>query len=109
MYTLNTLSIYCGFSSFDNFTTSRHPGSVSDTDFDSCLLRYMILLFRDTEVQDRNDATYANLVQQTILFLNNYPSLVDPFQRQIAKTKNGQHFFFEKFINIDRLNSIYGQ
>ncbi len=42
------------------------------------------------------------------MFLQRHPELIDKFQRNIAKIKNGQDFYFEQFINIDGLNSYYG-
>jgi hypothetical protein len=36
------------------------------------------------------------------------PGAFDRFQRAIAKTRNGQEFYFEQFVNLDELNSFYG-
>ena len=108
-YTLNTLAVYCGYSSYDAFIHARKKIVKEQKEEDPGVLPYLILLFKNTEVCDRNDTTYANLVYQTISYLNNYTHLANAFQHEIAKTKNGQNFYFEKFINIDKLNSIYGR
>lgn len=111
MYTLDILSAYCGFSSFDEFTTVAKQKPV-DTNGESIqhadLQFYLVMLFKETEVTDANDFTFSRFVRQTINFLEYYPTLIDKFQRDIAKTNNGQIFYFEQFINIDRLNSFYG-
>jgi tetratricopeptide (TPR) repeat protein len=110
-YTLDILSAYCGFSSFDEFTTvaKQKPAETnSDSIQHADLQFYLVMLFKETEVTDANDFTFSRFVRQTINFLEYYPALIDKFQREIAKTKNGQIFYFEQFINIDRLNSFYG-
>jgi hypothetical protein len=108
-YTLDILSKYCGFTSFDNFIKSvaasndHQPKHQNDE-----LLFYLVTLFKNTEVKDANDFTFYKLVRHTITFLESHPSLIDELQCEIAKTSNGQTFYFEQFINIDRLNGHYG-
>lgn len=109
VYTLNILAAYCGFSSFDDFITivKRKPvenKGQQNTD----LLFYLVMLFKETEVSDENDFTFFRFVRQTITFLEYHPDLIDQFQREIAKTNNGQLYYFEQFVNIDRLNAFYG-
>jgi hypothetical protein len=107
-YTLNILAAYCGFSSFDDFKTTvkQKPENASQQNTD--LLYYLVMLFKETEVSDPNDPTFSRLVRQTITFLEFHPVLIDQFQRDIAKTSNGQIFYFEQFVNFDRLNGYYG-
>lgn len=107
-HTLHTLARYCGYASFDELV-AQLQGKESDPQANSRLLQYLILLFKDTEVPHIHDVTYINLVKHTIHFLNQEPQLVEPFQKAIAKTKNGQDFYFEQFFNIDRLASFYGE
>jgi cell division protein FtsB len=109
IYTLNILAAYCGFSSFDDFITivKRKPlenKGQQNTD----LLFYLVMLFKETEVSDESDFTFFRFVRQTITFLEYHPDLIDQFQREIAKTNNGQLYYFEQFVNIDRLNVFYG-
>lgn len=106
-HTLHTLARYCGYASFDELVASRSEKENSP-DADASLLQYLILLFKDTEVPHLHDVTYTNLVRHTIQFLNQELRLLEPFQKAIAKTKNGQDFYFEQFFNIDRLASFYG-
>jgi hypothetical protein len=108
-YTLNILATYCGFSSFDDFVTivKQKPAEINGQ-ANKTLLLYLVMLFRETDVADANDYTFYRLVRQTITFLEYHPELIDPFQREIAKTNNGQIFYFEQFVNFDRLNSFYG-
>lgn len=111
IYTLNILSMYCGYSSFDDFATSLEikPTENDCTNHKNAdLLNYLVLLFKKTEVSGPNDHTYNHLVRETIIFLEHHPFLIDQFQREIARTKNGQDYYFEQFINIDNLNSFYG-
>lgn len=108
LYTLNTLSSYCGFSSYDDFVKNRANTPVPESGNGSGLLNYLIMLFKNMEIIDVNDATYFNLVQHTINYLEQHTYLIDRFQKEIAQTRNGQLFYFEQFIHIDRLNSFYG-
>lgn len=108
LYTLNTLSNYCGFSSYDDFVKNRAITPVAEHSNGAGLLNYLILLFKNMEIIDVNDATYFNLVQHTINYLEQHTYLIDRFQKEIAQTRNGQLFYYEQFIHIDRLNSFYG-
>ncbi len=108
-FTLNTLCNYCGYSSFDDFVIVKRPNEIAANQTqDHIVLSYLTLFFKQIEVCKKTDLTYLSLVQQTILHLEHYPSIIDRFQREIAKTKNGQSFYFEQFIFIDKLNSYYG-
>lgn len=110
--TLNILAKYCDYSSFNHYLAAKQHGvKRPDKPQDAKLLEYLISLFQGVEVKHDNDGTYVSMIRQTINFLNflNYPSdLLDQFQREIAKTKNGQTFYFECFVNTDKLNSFYG-
>lgn len=109
LYTLNTFSTYCGFSSYDDFVKTRAQSPVTEPVDGSSLLSYMVLLFKNVEVIDVNDATYFNLVQHTIIFLEQHTYLIDRFQKEIAQTRSGQLFYYEQFIHVDRLDSYYGE
>ena len=109
IYTLNILAAYCGFSSFDDFITlvKRKPVENKGTQ-NTDLLFYLVMLFKETEISDENDYTFFRFVRRTVTFLEYHPDLIDQFQREIAKTNNGQLYYFEQFVNIDRLNAYYG-
>lgn len=107
-HTLHTLARYCGYLSFDELVDSRKERE-SDPGADISLLQYLVLLFEDTVAPHLHDVTYTNLVRHTIHFLNQESRLLEPFQKAVAKTRNGQDFYFEMFFNIDRLASSYGE
>jgi hypothetical protein len=105
--TLTILSKYCGFNTLDEVHYIRkHNGEPLPEG--SSLLDFIIALYRDTQIRDVNDETFLALVKQTIQLLNKQPELAEKFQRAIAKTRNGQDFYFEQFVNIDKLNSYFG-
>ena len=109
IYTLNILAAYCGFSSFDDFITiAKRKPAENKGQQNTDLLLYLVMLFKETEVSDENDFTFFRFVRQTINFLEYHPDLIDQFQREIAKTNNGQLYYFEQFVNVDRLNAFYG-
>ncbi|RYZ50185.1 MAG: hypothetical protein EOO14_19680, partial [Chitinophagaceae bacterium] len=105
--TLNHLAVYCGHRSYDDLEPLQSAGEPNPEE--SKLVRYIVSLFTNTVTDDVHDPTYLSLVRHTILFLNGQPLLMDAFQRAIAKTKNGQTFYFERFINVDKLNGYFGR
>lgn len=108
--TLDILAEYCGFTTYDNFIRCQKLNSPSEfRQQNAKLLLYLVMLFKNTEVKDVSDFTFYKLVAQTITFLESNSSLIEEFQFEIAKTLNGQTFYFEHFVNIDRLNCYYGE
>ncbi len=105
--TLTILSKYCGFQSIDEIKPIKKEENWQDENQDS-ILNFLVTLFREVHVKVAEDYTFLSLVANTINLLNRNPGLTDKFQAQIAKTKNGQEFYFEKFVNIDKLNGYYG-
>jgi hypothetical protein len=108
--TLNILSNYCGFSSYDYLINLKKQSAIIDTKVQNKpLLEHLTLIFKEIDVRSKNDTTYLSVVQQTILQLQKTPFIIDDFQKEIAKTINGQTFYFEQFVFIDQLNGYYGK
>lgn len=110
IYTLNSLSCFCGYSSFDDFINSKRehvPGP--ETAEGNGLLNYLVLLFKNTEVNSINDATYYSMVQHTIDYIVHHTYLIERFQKEIATTKNGQNYYYELFVHFDKLRTFYGE
>lgn len=105
--TLAILSRYCGFHSTQELGTANKNLPGAETVEQDSLLYYFVSLFRELPVEDIHDKTFLNLVKHTIEFLNRNDVMTDKFQSSIAKTRNGQKFYFEYFINIDKLNCYY--
>lgn len=109
--TLIILCRYCGFNSIEELTAHREQDnemSFSGPDPEA-LLFYLVSFFKNVPAQNYNDETFLQVVRNTIMFLKRYPALRNRFQRAIAKTKNGQEFYFEQFVNLDELNGFYGE
>ncbi len=107
--TLLILSKYCGFNApeeIENFSEKRDTDQSIQKDE---ILQYIISLFTQTKITNPDDDNFNNIIQQTILFLERNPDLIDKFQREIAKTQTGQYYYYEKAINMDRLTSYYGK
>jgi len=105
--TLAILSKYCGFNSINDINPEkidRNPEQVES----ASLLYYLVSLFNETAVMENSDKTFLSIVRHTIKFLHNHPGLTDKFQSLIAKTPNGQTFYFEQFVNVNQLNFYYG-
>ena len=107
-YTLDILSNYCGFASWDDFITTYQENEFESSSQNNDLMHFLVSNFKYTEVNNANDSTFFSLIYQVIHFLERQPHLMDKFQRKIAKTYNGQVFYFEQSINIDKLNTYFG-
>ncbi|MEO5893969.1 MAG: hypothetical protein ABIQ31_27170 [Ferruginibacter sp.] len=107
--TVDILSKYCGFASFDEFKKLKNNFKKSTQDYYSqSILNYLVSLFKETTVKNYRDKTFVGVTENTINFLQRHPELIDKFQRAVSKTKNGQDFYYEQFVNVDGLNSYYG-
>jgi hypothetical protein len=106
--TLTILSKYCGFNSIQEIEhLSANDNSDASINKEE-VLRYMVSLFKNTQVAQNEERTFYPIVEQTTVFLERNPSLIDRFQREIAKTPTGQYYYYEKLPNIDRLNGYFG-
>ena len=106
--TLTILSRYCGFNSLDEIEQLSLKSHSDDDVNKEEVLRYMVSLFKNTQVSGDEDRTFYPIVEQTIVFLERNPSLIDKFQREIAKTTTGQYYYYEKLPNVDRLDGYFG-
>ena len=107
--TLNILSRYCGSSSFSDFIDNHiKKGANCDFETNDLLLSYLVTFFKDTTLSTTTDITFLKFVKHTIIFLKDKPTIIGTFQKAIAKTKNGQVFYFEHFVHLDKLNQFYG-
>lgn len=106
--TLMILSKYCGFNSTDeleNISTSERTDNSINTEE---VLHYLVSLFKNLPVRENCNPIIEPLVAQTIVFLERNPSLIDRFQREIATTSAGQYYYYERSVNMDKLNDYYG-
>lgn len=106
--TLTILSKACGYHSYSEFVQVWEERSNRAEGGDVALLKYMVSLFQQIPVASVQDDTYNNLVHLTISYLRSHAETIDAFQKKIARTKNGQDFYFERFINTDALDGYYG-
>jgi hypothetical protein len=111
LFTLDLLSKYCNYTSFSDFIVSKENEKevINNTERDRGLLNFLILLFKDNDIKEINDTTYIHFIHEILINIEQWPGIIDQFQRHVAKTVNGQVFYFELFVNIDKLNSYYGK
>lgn len=106
--TLDILSKYCGFYTVEELYTTKQKVNKDDIVYQEQLLNYIVTLFIQTPVKDLLDKTFLTLAKHTISLLNNNDLLADKFMNVVSKTKTGQDLYFENFVNVDNLNSYYG-
>lgn len=108
--TVNILCRYCGFMSIEELVAhrQRRDGNDDANPDGEAMLYYLISLFREVPTGSYDNETFIHLVKSTHIFLQQYPNMRSSFQQAVAKTKNGQDYYFEQFVDIDALNSFYG-
>jgi hypothetical protein len=106
--TIIILSKYCGFDSIDDFEKVSVEQFSDPYINKEDVLHYLISLFKNLDAKEGYSTLAVNMVHQTVSFLERNPSLIDKFQREMAKIPAGQHYYFELSVNMDRLNDYYG-
>ncbi len=108
--TLLILCRYCGFDSPDEIDTTARKQASSDITRQE-VLHYLISLFRDIPPPEKQeyDRVLDNLTRRTIEFLERNTALIDPFQREVARTRAGQFYYYEQAVQMDHLNDFYGK
>jgi hypothetical protein len=107
--TISILTQYCGYGSLQELVVKKNNLSRLEVNPSCNLTDYIISFLRDTPVREQYDPTFAAVVKQTVVFLQDYQALSLLLQKDIAKTKSGQSYYFEQLININALNSYYGE
>src|SRR5689334_9286228 len=67
--TLTILSKYCGFNSLDEIEQVSSKNNTEDDVNKEEVLRYMVSLFKNTQVSGEEDRTFYPIIEQTIVFL----------------------------------------
>jgi hypothetical protein len=106
--TLAILLKYCGFNSIDELQNISSTTNGDITINKEEVHHFLVSLFKNLNTEEDNSAVIDSVVSQTILFLERNPSMIDRFQREIAGTPAGQYYYFERAVNMDRLNGYYG-
>lgn len=105
--TLNILSRYCGYESFQNFTSSFQIQPNKENN--ELLIAYLVDIFRSVAVNNEYDETFHLIVQKSVSYLLKFPGIKNEFYRKIVRTENGRNYYFEQYFHIDELATYYGQ
>lgn len=107
----STISIflkYCGFDSLEDLSRIRNtPQAEMSTSVDS-VIHFLIGLYRHMPVTEGHNPTAEAVVEQTALFLESNPGIVDRFHREVSRTEAGRYYYFEMSVNMDHLQGFYG-
>lgn len=106
--TFAIFSKYCGFNSINEFENITISESTDTAISKEEIYHYLLSLFKNIPVLENHNPLMESIVQQTVIFLERNPSMIDRFQREIALTPAGQYYYFERCVNMDRLNNYYG-
>lgn len=105
--TIEILCRYCGFASPAEFMDARHKKVENKLAEQQFFLQYLLKIFLSMPEVKGSD-TFLYIMKTTVTFLKDNERMADLFQKAIVKTENGMHYYFEQFINIDKLESYYG-
>jgi hypothetical protein len=106
--TLNILAKYCGFHSVGSIPEVPDQGNHTWNIGKENILYFLVHLFEEVPMHDMKQEAYLVLLRHTLLILNRDEQLARDFQRYIAKTLNGQLYYFEQFVHLDKLDNYYG-
>lgn len=107
--TLTILSKYCGFNAIDEIESIESKNLLpDDTVSQQEVFYYLISLFKQLPLAEAHIPIAGIIIEQTIIFLERNPGLIDRFQREIAKLPAGQYYYYEIAVNMDQLNKYYG-
>ena len=106
--TLSILLKYCGFNSVDELEKISSGANTDGIINSEEVHHYLVALFKNLVLDDNNNSFVDALVQQTVAFLERNPLLIDRFQREVAASPAGQYYYFERSVNMDRLDNFYG-
>jgi hypothetical protein len=106
--TLQILALYCGFKSIEEISLPEDTNSKErEAEFYKLITNFLLPFFSETTTPDRPNETFMLFIRQMILLSNRDKAIALQLQSKIARTKSGQEIYFERFINIDRLNDYY--
>lgn len=106
--TLNIMAKYCGFSSFEEVPEISIENDEIEFVPREEIIRYLANVLEEMPLQDVLNPTFFIFFKHMILLFGRNPSLAKAFQNHLVKAKTGHTFYFEHFINIDKLNDFYG-
>ena len=107
--TLMILAKYCGFESIEDIYKIKNTDTIENGTINpDTILHFFVSVFRESVSTEPHSALFINMVIETIKFLNVNKFLTDKFQSLIAKTSSGNDYYFEHLVNVDSLNSFYG-
>ena len=106
--TVTILSKYCGFGSIDEIESLSSSANTDNSINKEEVMHFLISMFRNNEYGGDHNPVMESLVQQTVIFLERNPFLIDRFQREMAKLPMGKYYYYELCVNMDHLNDYYG-
>lgn len=106
--TLNILSRFIGYHTFGEFEMVFHslPRTV---DKSIPLATLLAILFSDMEFQTMEESGLLSMTRNVCKMIELDPSMTEDVYPFMAACKYGRRYFFEHFINLDALNTHYGE
>lgn len=107
--TLNILSQFVGYESYHEFEVFAENDQHTESSSGMKLSELMKLLFNEVYPEAGNDPGFLQLGNNVSKLLSKQPSLASEIYPVMASISFGRKYFFERFINLDALNSHFGE
>jgi hypothetical protein len=105
--TLNILSSYVGYDSFDNFKKFNKEYQVQ-AQINSPMLNILIAILNKIDVGLTDEDKINLLVENILVLIERDPILANQFYEHIASKPFGRKYFYRLNPNIDALNTYFG-
>jgi hypothetical protein len=107
IHTLDTLARYVGYKSFSEFellNTQKDAEQVNST-FTS---RFIVAVFSQINPEENIEPGILQVIKNIAALMADDRQLAAEVYCAMAPSVFGRKFFFEQFVNVDALNSVYG-
>jgi hypothetical protein len=104
--TLNVLAKYVQYNSFKDFELLNTQEQSQSKSLKSCKL--VLSLFSDVHASNKTEEGILDIFKNMCTLIEKNPDMIPDVYPFMARSDIGREYFFKQLINIDALNSHYG-
>lgn len=107
VHTLDTLARYVSYKSFSEFET-LNAGKKTEQINSTFSSKFIVAVFSQIDTEDKIEPGILQVIKNIATLMADDRQLAADVYCAMAPSVFGRKFFFEQFVNIDALDSIYG-
>ncbi|NII27378.1 hypothetical protein HB364_19975 [Pseudoflavitalea sp. X16] len=107
VHTLDTLARYVGYKSFSEFET-LNAGKKAEQINATFSSKFIVDVFSQIDTEDKIEPGILQVIKNIATLMADDRQLAADVYCAMAPSVFGRKFFFEQFVNIDALDSVYG-